>query len=157
MLNRREMWRFLTYTSNFMSKPFPTKDQNCLKSIAISQKPKGLKTSDLPCWSCTYLGEYPPPPYLRENPPPPRAHPCHSFHFPQTLTALPNRFVLCCCMAIAMIKKQNKCTVWYYISYCSRCLGEVEVLRSIFYCYNDTLLPPPRANIWKVCHLKLGN
>ena len=48
-------------------------------------------------------------------------------------------------MAFAMIKKQNKCTVWYYISYCSRCLGELEVLRSIFYCYNDTLLPPPLA------------
>ena len=82
------MWRFLTYTSNFMSKPFPFKDQNCLKSIAISQKPKRLKTSDLPCWNCTYLGEYPPPPHLRENPPPPRARPCHSLHFPQTLTAL---------------------------------------------------------------------
>ena len=32
-------------------------------------------------------------------------------------------------MAFSMIKKQNKCTVWYY--------GE------FFYCYNDTLLPPP--------------
>ena len=49
-------------------------------------------------------------------------------------------------MAFAMIKKQNKCTVWYYISYCSRCLGELEVLRRIFYGYNDTLLPP-LANI----------
>ena len=100
-LNRREMWRFLTYTSNFMSKPFPFKDQNCLKSIAISQKPKRLKTSDLPCWNCTYLGEYPPPPHLRENPPPPPRPPLSFTSFSSDLNH--TLWTGLCCVAVWLL------------------------------------------------------
>ena len=141
--------------SNFWANYFLLKTKIFLNLFAISQKPKRLKTSDILCWSFIYLREYP-------NLPPPRPHPLSVTSFSLDLNRT-SRTGLCyvlyrilkSCMTFAMIKKQNKCTVWYYISYCSRCWGELEVLRWTFYGYNDTLLPPPRANIWKVCHLKL--
>ena len=57
-------------------------------------------------------------------------------------------------MAFAMIKKQNKCIVPYYVSYCCRVFGRTWGITVNSYGCNDTLLPP-LANTWKVRDLKL--
>ena len=138
--------------SNFWANHSLLKTKILKNLFAISQKPNRLKTSAIPCWSCIYPREYHPPP------PPPLSFTSFSSslnHTSWTGLCYVLYRILKRCIAFAMIKKQNKCTVWYYISYCSRCLGELEVLRWIFYGCNFTLLPTPLANTWKVCHLKL--
>ena len=126
--------------SNFWANHSLLKAKILANLFGISQKSKRRKTSDIPCWSCIYLREYPQCPPLSFT-----SFSSDVNHTSWTGLCYVLYRILKSCMAFAMIKKPNKCTVWYYISYCSRCWGELEVLRWIFYGYNDTLLLPPLA------------